>query len=130
MKNLFRALSALVLATFVFATAAVAVEMPKSVIHVINVRFKADAAKADVDAAIAAIGEMAKKFPEVGIDRVWVKTIKIQTQGGGKPFTHCLIMEFKSEAHLTKYAGSAAQKFFYDKYMKVYETSNTNDVTN
>lgn len=130
MKNLFRALSALVLATFVFSTVAAAVEMPKSVIHVINVRFKADAAKADVDAAIASIGEMAKKFPAVGIDRVWVKTIKIQTSGGGKPFTHCLIMEFKSEDHLKKYAGSDAQKFFYDKYMKVYEASNTNDVTN
>ena len=130
MKNLFRALSALVLATFVFSTVAAAVEMPKSVIHIINVRFKADASKADVDAAVNAIGEMAKKYPAAGIDRVWLKAIKIQTSGGGKPFTHCLVMEFKSEDHLKKYSGSEAQKYFYSKYEAVRELSNTNDVTN
>jgi antibiotic biosynthesis monooxygenase (ABM) superfamily enzyme len=123
MKNLFRSLAAALALTVLAA----AVEMPKSVIHIVNVKFKADASKADIDAAINGIGEMAKKFPDAGIERVWVKAIKNQLAPN---FTHILVMEFKSEQHLQKYANSAAQKFWYEKYMKVRDESRTNDVTN
>jgi hypothetical protein len=111
-----------------FALSAAAVEMPKSVVHVINVKFKADAPKADVDAAIAGIGEMAKKFPDAGITRVWLSPIVVQ--GGASGFTHCLVMEFKDAAALKAYSGSAAQKWWYEKWIKVRELSNTHDVTN
>lgn len=114
--------------TLVLALSAAAVEMPKSVIHVINVKFKADAPKADVEAAIASIGEMAKKFPDAGIDRVWLSPITVQ--GGASGFTHCLVMEFKSAEALKKYSGSAAQKWWYERWLKVRELSNTHDVTN
>ena len=114
--------------TLLLALSASAVEMPKSVIHVINVKFKADAPKADVDAAIASIGEMAKKFPAAGITRVWLSPI--QVQGGASGFTHCLVMEFKDAKALESYKDSAAQKWWYERWLKVRELSNTHDVTN
>ena len=88
MKKLLRNLTLL---TAAMALSLSAVEMPKSVIHVINVKFKADASKAAVDGAIASIGEMAKKFPQAGITRVLADVLPgqkadaiKQLQTGGK----------------------------------------------
>jgi hypothetical protein len=97
---------------------------PKSVVHVINVRFKADASKAAIDDAIAAIGKM----NYAGLKNVWLKPIKVQ--GGDSKFTHCLVMEFESEEALNKYSGSEAQKEWYKKWLAVRDLSNTHDVTN
>ena len=105
-----------------------AVEMPKSVIHVINVKFKPTASKAEVDEAIASIGEMAKKFPAAGITRVWLKPILVQ--GTDNKFTHVLVMEFKNEAALKSYKDSEAQKWWYTKWLAVREQSATSDVSN
>jgi uncharacterized protein (DUF1330 family) len=103
-------------------------QMPATVMHIINVKFKADASKAAVDGAIASIRDMATSYPEAGILRVWIQPI--QVQGGTSKFTHCLVMEFKDAAALKAYAGSAAQKFFYEKWIPVRELSNTHDVSN
>lgn len=110
------------------AASASGFQMPTSVMHVINVKFKADASKATVDAAIGSIREMANRFPAAGIARVWLTPI--QVQGGTSKFTHCLVMEFKDAAALKAYAGSPAQKFFYEKWLAVRELSNTHDVSN
>jgi uncharacterized protein (DUF1330 family) len=118
----------LILAAALAAFALVAADTPDSVIHVINVKFKADAPKAAVDDAINSIAEMGAKYPAAGILRAWLKPIVVQ--GGADKFTHCLIMEFKDAAALKAYSGSEAQKFWYEKWLKVRELSNTHDVTN
>ncbi len=125
MKKLLRNLTLL---TAAMAFTLGAVEMPKSVIHVINVKFKADKTKAQVDEAIASIGEMAKKFPNAGITRVWLKPILVQ--GTDNNFTHVLAMEFKDEAALKAYKDSEAQKWWYTKWLAVREQSATSDVSN
>ena len=96
---------------------------PKSVVHIINVRFKSDAAKADIDKAIQAVGSM--KYD--GLKNVWLRPIKNQL---GPEYTHIIVMEFESEDALKKYADSPAQKEWYKLYMKVRDESRTNDVTN
>jgi uncharacterized protein (DUF1330 family) len=106
--------------------AAFAVERPKSVIHVINVKFKPTASKADIDQAIAAIETVAGKYK--GIKRVWLRPIKVQ--GGESKFTHCLVMEFESEEALKNYTDSPEQKEWYKLWLPVRELSNTHDVTN
>lgn len=113
---------ALALAMMIPAAAAQPAK-PKSVIHIINVKFKADAPKAEVDKAIAMIGQM--DYP--GLKNVWVKAIKNQMTPN---FTHILVMEFESEDALKKYTDSPAQKKWYEVYLKVREESRTNDVTN
>jgi uncharacterized protein (DUF1330 family) len=116
----------LFLATAMLSLAAFAVERPKSVIHVINVKFKPTASKADIDKAIAAIETVAGKYK--GIKRVWLRPIKVQ--GGESKFTHCLVMEFESEDALKNYTDSPEQKEWYKLWIPVRELSNTHDVTN
>jgi antibiotic biosynthesis monooxygenase (ABM) superfamily enzyme len=96
---------------------------PMSVIHVINVKFKSDASKADIDKALNGVAEM--NYP--GLTNVWLKPIKNQLSD---QFTHIIVMEFASKEALDKYTGSDAQKKWYETYMKVRDESRTNDITN
>jgi antibiotic biosynthesis monooxygenase (ABM) superfamily enzyme len=100
-------------------------QKPTTVIHVINVKWKADAKPEQIKAALAAAEALPAKYP--GIKRVWTKNIKFQM----KPdFDMSIVMEFENEAALQKYADSPAQKEFYKAYLPIREESRTNDITN
>lgn len=116
-------LASLALAGLLCTPAMFGANKPKSVIHIINVKFKSDASKADVDKAIALAGEMTAP----GLKNVWLRPIKNQL---APEFTHILVMEFESEDALKKYADSPSQKKWYETYLKVRDESRTNDVTN
>lgn len=103
-----------------------AANKPMTVIHVINVKFKAEASKADVDKAIAGIDTIVGKYK--GIRNIWLRPITVQ--GGAAQFTHCLVMEFESEDALKKYKDSPEQKEWYKLWEPVRELSNTHDVSN
>lgn len=96
---------------------------PKSVIHVITIKWKAGASAQDIQKAITAAETM--DYP--GLVNVWTKPIKMQLAEGYK---HIIVMEFKDEAALQTYSGSAAQKKWYEAYMAVREESATHDITN
>ena len=99
--------------------------MPKTVIHVISVKWKADAKPAQIDAAIKAAEALPSEYH--GIVHVWTNPIKKQLPEG---YNHVIVMEFASEQALKDYAGSAAQKKWYEVYMPVREESRTSDITN
>jgi hypothetical protein len=109
---------------FALAMAAMA-EAPSTVIHVINVKWKAEATPEQIKAVIDAVHQLPAKYP--GIKRVWTKNIKYQGQEGMK---QAIIMEFESQDALKKYADSPAQKWFYDIYLPVRDESRTHDITN
>ncbi len=96
---------------------------PKTVLHIITVQWKADASPAAIEKAIKAVETM--NYP--GLKSVWTKPIKMQLPEGYK---NIIVMEFESEDALAKYAGSDAQKKWYEVYMPVREESRTHDVTN
>lgn len=96
---------------------------PKSVIHVVTVSWKADATPAQIQAALDGVKTMAKNYD--GISRVWIRSIKAQ---GDR--SHAFVMEFKSEQALLDYAGSQAQKDWYELYYAAREASTTFDITN
>jgi hypothetical protein len=96
---------------------------PKSVIHVITIKWKASASPQAIQNAIKAAETM--QFP--GLVNVWTRPIKMQLPEG---FKHIIVMEFKDEAALQSYGGSAAQKKWYEAYMAVREESATHDITN
>ncbi|HLY16006.1 MAG TPA: Dabb family protein [Bryobacteraceae bacterium] len=98
---------------------------PKTVIHVISIQWKADATPAQIDKAIKAAEALPAEYR--GITRVWTKPIKKQLPEG---YSHVIVMEFASEDALTKYAGSPAQKKWYEVYMPIREESRTSDITN
>jgi hypothetical protein len=118
MKKIIAAL-ALLTASMVFAA-----EMPKTVIHVITIKWKEGTTDAQKAKAIGGVETAAKMYP--GIKRVWLRSIKVQGAG----YTSAAVMEFESEQSLKDYAGSPAQKAFYEVYQPVREESTTHDITN
>lgn len=96
---------------------------PKSVIHVVTVSWKDDASEDQIKKALDGVKTIAKKYD--GVTRVWIRSIKAQ---GNR--SHAFVMEFKDEQALKDYAGSAAQKEWYEVYLPVREASTTFDITN
>lgn len=98
---------------------------PKTVIHVITVKWKADAKPEQIEKALAEVAKL--PATNAGVTRTWTKPIKKQLPEG---FNHVIVMEFASEDALQKYVDSPAQKKFYDVYMPLREASRTSDITN
>lgn len=123
MKRVFLAACA---AAAIMASGLIAADTaPKTVIHVITIQWKPAATPAQIEKAIQGAQALPSQYP--GITRVWTKAIKKQLPDG---YTHVIVMEFASEDALAKYAGSAAQKKWYEVYMPIREESRTSDITN
>ncbi len=123
MKKLLLALLATALLSLGVATASASDTAPKSVIHVVSVKWKADASKEQIKAALDGVQALPAAYK--GITRVWTNAFKVQGD-----WSHVIVMEFTDEAALKAYAGSDAQKEWYKAYMAVRERSNTHDITN
>ncbi|MDI1248681.1 MAG: Dabb family protein [Lacunisphaera sp.] len=110
-------------------TATAADTAPKSVIHVVTVKFKDTATPEQIQAALDGVKALPAAYP--GITRVWVKSIKVQNAPGTeKKRTHAFVMEFADEAAFKAYTDSPAQKEWYKVYVPVREQSTTHDITN
>jgi hypothetical protein len=96
---------------------------PKSVIHVVTVKWKAGTTPEQIQAALAGVQALPASFK--GITRVWTRSIKVQ--GGA---ANAFVMEFASEDALKQYSGSDAQKAWYKVYTPIRESSTTFDITN
>lgn len=114
-----------ILCLCVVASIALAQSSPKTVLHIINVKWKEDATPEQINAAIEAAHQLPSKYP--GIKRVWTKNLKYQGQEGYK---QAIVMEFESEDALKKYADSAAQQWWYKVYLPIREESHTHDISN
>jgi hypothetical protein len=123
MKKLFLILFAMTVITATTAFAADAT--PKTVIHVITVKWKSDATAAQINKALETIATLPSQ--DSGILHVWVRPIKKQIPEG---YSHVIVMEFANESALKKYVDSPAQKKFYEVYMPIREESRTSDITN
>jgi len=96
---------------------------PKTVIHVVTVKWKAGTTPEQIKAALD--GVQALPAADKGILRVWTKSIKVQ---GGK--ANAFVMEFADEAALKAYKDSPAQTEWYKTYLPIREESTTFDITN
>ena len=123
MKTFVTILLASILVAFSANTLSAQSTTPKSVIHVVTVKWKSDATPKQIEAALDGVKALPKAYP--GITRVWTKSIKVQ---GGK--ANAFVMEFKDEAALKEYADSPAQKKWYEVYLPIREESTTFDITN
>lgn len=97
---------------------------PKTIIHVINVKWKKEATKEQIQKAIEGLDAVAKSYP--GLTRVWTKTFKLQLD----QFDQVIVMEFANKEAFDKYTGSDAQKEWYKVYLPIRQESRTNDITN
>jgi hypothetical protein len=104
---------------------------PKSVIHVVTVRWKKEATEEQIKAALDGVKAMPAKYK--GMTRVWTKTMKVQNQRGvadDLKITHAFVMEFADEAAFKAYTDSPAQLEWYNVYTPIREVSTTHDITN
>lgn len=95
---------------------------PKSVLHIVTVKWKEDSTAEQRQKAIDGVKTMAAKYP--GITNVWLKPLKVQ--GTDAVF----VMEFKDEAALKAYVDTPAQKEWYGLYLPIRGQSQTHDITN
>lgn len=123
MKKLLLLILAATFLSLGVATATAADAAPKSVIHVVSVKWKADATPEQIKAALDGVHALQKAYP--GITRVWTNAIKKQGD-----WSTVFVMEFASEQALKDYANSPAQQTWYKLYTPIRERSNTHDITN
>ncbi len=97
---------------------------PKSVIHLVTLKWKADSTAAQQQQAINGIKGMAEKIP--GIKNIWIKPIRVQPQGNQANFA----IEFESEAAAKVYADHPAHTEWNKIYLEAREESYSNQVTN
>lgn len=97
---------------------------PKSVIHLVTLKWKADSTPAQQQAAIDGIKTMAAKIP--GIKNIWIKPIRVQPQGNTANFA----IEFADEAAAKVYADHPAHAEWNKGYLAIREESYSNQVSN
>lgn len=97
---------------------------PKSLLHVVTIRWKDGITPAEKEKAFAAVDTMAGKIP--GITRLWTKGIKVQGEG----FTDAFVLEFRDQAAFDAYADHPAHKEFESVYIPLRGRSATHDITN
>jgi hypothetical protein len=95
---------------------------PKSIVHVITVKWNADSTTEQRQKALDGVKTMAAEIP--GITNVWLKSEK--SQGKDAAF----VMEFKDAAAFKAYASHPAHKKWEDIYLPLREESATSDITN
>ena len=100
-------------------------QSPSTVIHVINVKWKAEASPVKIKAAVDAVHQLPSKYP--GIKRVWTENLKYQDQEGA---IQAIVMEFESRDALNKHEDSPAQKWWHELYLPIREESHTHNISN
>lgn len=101
---------------------------PKTLIHFVALKWKADSTPAQRQAAIDGIKTMAGKIP--GIKNVWLKTEKVQGVSQAVPFDAAFAIEFADAASLKAYATHPAHTEWESIYVPVREESRNHVVTN
>jgi hypothetical protein len=98
---------------------------PKSVIHVVTGKWKADSTPEQQKKAIDGVKEMAGKIP--GIKNIWIKPNKIQPSG---EYNFAFVIEFESEAAHKAYGSNPEHDKWAQYYLSVREASSNTVVTN
>ncbi|MGH9800817.1 MAG: Dabb family protein [Blastocatellia bacterium] len=101
---------------------------PKSVVHVVTVKWKADSTAEQRQKALDGVAVMGGKIK--GIKNVWLKTLRVQSPSQDKPFDAAFAIEFESEAAAKAYADDPAHKEWEGVYTAIREESRSHQVTN
>ncbi|MGE0104400.1 MAG: Dabb family protein [Blastocatellales bacterium] len=97
---------------------------PKSVLHIITVKWKAEATAEQKQQAIDGVKTMAAKIP--GVTNVYLRTVKVQPGD----YNNVIVMEFKDEAAFAAYADHPAHRDWEKLYIPIRGESRTHDVSN
>jgi hypothetical protein len=101
---------------------------PKSIIHVVTLYWTDSATAAQKKAALDGVEKMASEIP--GLKNVWLKSIKVQGDAGGKQLQSAFVMEFENAAAFKAYDDHPAHRAWEKVYTQVRGESRTHDITN
>jgi hypothetical protein len=88
---------------------AVAESAPKTLRHLVAIKFKADTDAAQIKKIESAFRDLKNKIPQV-VSLEW--GTDVSTEKRNKGFTHCFFLSFKSESDLKAYSEHAEHKAF------------------
>lgn len=97
---------------------------PSTILHIVTLRFKAEATATQKADVLKGVEKMAAEIP--GVKSVWTKGIKIQ----GDRYNGAFVMEFENQKAFEAYADHAAHKAWEATYLEVRDQSTTHDITN
>lgn len=100
---------------------------PKSVVHVITLKFKDGTTAEQKTALMAATDKLAGDFN--GLKNVWTNKMKVQGFPQGAD-TGLIVMEFADKAAFDRYTNDPAHKAWEAVYMPLLDRSVTHDATN
>lgn len=97
---------------------------PKSLIHVVIVKWKAGTSDADKQRAIDGVKTMAAAVP--GVKNIWLKADRVQP----REFNTAFAIEFESRAAADAYVENPAHKEWEKIYLPIREESRSLQITN
>lgn len=130
MSRTFRVVSATLVAAGLFLAGLAAGQAmnkygtPKTIIHFVSLKWKADAGEADKQKALDGIKTMAEQIP--GIKNVWTKTIRVQP----RDYSAVFAVEFEDKAAADRYVDHPAHKEWEKHYLSIREESRSGQATN
>lgn len=97
---------------------------PKTVLHVVSGKWKADATDEQKQAALDGLQAMAAAVP--GIKNIWIKPDRVQP----REYSFAFAIEFESRAAADAYAEHPAHEEWYKIYMPIRAESRSLQLTN
>ncbi|HTV57338.1 MAG TPA: Dabb family protein [Verrucomicrobiae bacterium] len=97
---------------------------PKTVLHVVELKWNPGVSETDQQMAIAGIKQMAAKLP--GVKNIWLKADRVQP----RDFSTAFAIEFRDRAAADAYAESEVHKQWEQEYVPLRQESISIQVTN
>lgn len=97
---------------------------PKTIIHVVEIKWNPGVPQADRQAVLAGIKDMAGKIP--GIKNIWMQTDRVEP----RDFNAAYAIEFQNRAAADAYAESPIHQAWVNKYVPLRAASVSIQVTN
>lgn len=97
---------------------------PRTVVHVVTGKWKAEATDEQKKAALEGVRTMASKIP--GIKNVWLKADRIQP----REYNYAFAIEFESRAAAADYAEHPAHEEWNEPYLEIRAESRSQQLTN
>jgi hypothetical protein len=97
---------------------------PSSIIHVVIIKWKADAPEAERQKAIEGVKKMAAEIP--GIKNVWMKATRVQP----RDYHTAFVLEFENREAADRYAEHPARTRWAEHYLSIREASISVQATN
>lgn len=97
---------------------------PKTIIHVVEIKWNPGVPQADKQQVLAGIKDMAGKIP--GIKNIWMQTDRVEP----RDFNAAYAIEFQNRAAADAYAESPIHQAWVNKYVPLRAASVSIQVTN